>query len=195
MPQTIGRSYPKSKYLQVGHDHTHVGDARSAHLGPGPERPERSVQSCHGQGQRLSGRTAAAGSDAGSAVVDFVLVGALLTLLFMSIIQLALVLHVRNTLIDAAASGARYGTLADRTPADGAERTADLIRVALNDSLAEDVSYAETTHGGVRMLQITVRAPLPVVGLLGPSGGLEVTGHGVWGYDTSVGGDISESGR
>lgn len=127
--------------------------------------------------------------------MDFVLVGALLTLLFMSIIQLALVLHVRNTLIDAAASGARYGTLADRTPADGAQRTADLIRVALNDSLAEDVSYAETTHGGVRTLQITVRAPLPVVGLLGPSGGLEVTGHGVWGYDTSVGGDMSENGR
>ncbi|MDK1359505.1 pilus assembly protein [Arthrobacter sp. zg-Y1219] len=122
-------------------------------------------------------------------MVDFVMVGALLTLLFMSIIQLALVLHVRNTLIDAAASGARYGTLADRTPADGADRTADLIRLALNDSLAEDVSFSETTHGGVRMLQVTVRAPLPVVGFLGPRGGLEVTGHGVWGYDTAGAGD------
>ncbi len=108
------------------------------------------------------------------------MVGALLTLLFMSIIQLALILHVRNTLIDAAASGARYGTLADRTPADGAQRTGELIRVALNDSWAEDVTYGETTVGGVRMLQVTVRAPLPVIGFLGPGGGLEVTGHGVW---------------
>lgn len=125
---------------------------------------------------------------AGSAVVDFVMVGALLTLLFMSIIQLALVLHIRNTLIDAAASGARYGTLADRTPADGAERTAELIRIALNDSLAEDVVFEETTLDGVRMLKITVRAPLPVIGLLGPSGGLEVTGHGYLADDAAAGG-------
>lgn len=116
------------------------------------------------------------------------MVGALLTLLFMSIVQLALVLHVRNTLIDAAASGARYGTLADRTPADGAERTADLIRMALNDSLAEDVTFEETMVGGVRMLQVTVRAPLPVIGFLGPSDGLEVTGHGLWGQEAAAAG-------
>ena len=116
------------------------------------------------------------------------MVGALLTLLFISIVQLALVLHVRNTLIDAAASGARYGTLADRTPADGAERTAELIRLALNDSLAEDVSFQETTSDGVRMLQITVRAPLPVIGFIGPSNGMEVTGHGFWSQDAAAAG-------
>ena len=126
--------------------------------------------------------------DTGSAVVDFIMVGALVTLLFMSIVQLALVLHVRNTLIDAAASGARYGTLADRTPADGVQRTAELIRLALNDSLAEDVTFTETTVSGVRMLQITVRAPLPVIGFLGPSDGLEVTGHGIWGQDAAAAG-------
>lgn len=116
------------------------------------------------------------------------MVGALLTLLFISIVQLALVFHVRNTLTDAAASGARYGTLADRTPADGAERTGELIRVALTDSLAGDVSYAETTSGGVRMLEITVRAPLPVIGFIGPSNGLEVRGHAFWGQDTPANG-------
>src|SRR5215207_3315744 len=66
----------------------------------------------------------------GSAVVDFVLVGSLLTLFFLAIIQLTLVLHVRNTLIDAAASGARYGTLADRGAADAQERTRSLIQTA-----------------------------------------------------------------
>ena len=55
-----------------------------------------------------------AAREQGSAVVDFVLVGGLLTMFFLAIIQLTLILHVRNTLIDAAASGARYGTLADR---------------------------------------------------------------------------------
>ena len=113
----------------------------------------------------------------GAAVVDFVLVGGLLTLFFMAIIQLTLVLHVRNTLIDAAASGARYGTLADRSAADARDRTAQLISVALSPDFASDVSTGEATHQGVPALEVTVRAPLPVIGLIGPRGILEVKGH------------------
>ncbi|WP_307038086.1 TadE family protein [Arthrobacter sp. B3I4] len=109
--------------------------------------------------------------------MDFVLVGALLTLFFLGIIQLALVLHVRNTLVDAAASGARYGTLADRNAADARERTAQLIGVALTSEFARDVSTAETTYAGIRTLEVTVRAPLPVIGLIGPREMLEVKGH------------------
>lgn len=109
--------------------------------------------------------------------MDFVLVGALLTLFFLAIIQLALVVHVRNTLIDAAASGARYGTLADRSPGDARARTAQLIGLALNPGFAADVSSSESTYEGIRTLKMTVRAPLPVIGLLGPGSLLEVTGH------------------
>ncbi len=114
----------------------------------------------------------------GSAVVDFVLVGSLLTFLFLAIIQLTLVLHVRNTLIDAASSGARYGTLADRTPADGRQRTAELIGTALNPDYARDISTSEAEVQGIRTLEVTVRAPLPVAGLFGvPVSVLEVKGH------------------
>jgi Flp pilus assembly protein TadG len=113
----------------------------------------------------------------GSAVVDFVLVGGLLTLFFLAIVQLTLVLHVRNTLIDAAASGARYGTLADRGAEDAKVRTAQLIGVALNQEFASDVTTAEATYEGVRTLEVTVRAPLPVIGLIGPRAALEVKGH------------------
>ena len=119
----------------------------------------------------------AACGEHGSAVVDFVLVGALLTLFFLAIVQLALVLHVRNTLIDAAASGARYGTLADRSAADARERTAQLIGVALTPEFARDVGTMETSYAGIRTLEVTVRAPLPVIGLIGPGGLLEVKGH------------------
>lgn len=119
----------------------------------------------------------AAGGERGSAVVDFVLVGTLLTLFFLAIIQLALVLHVRNTLIDAAASGARYGTLADRSAGDARDRTTQLIGVALTPEFARDVSTAETSYSGIRTLEVTVRAPLPVIGLIGPRGMLEVKGH------------------
>ena len=113
----------------------------------------------------------------GSAVVDFVLVGALLTMLFLAIIQLALVLHVRNTLIDAAASGARYGTLADRSAADARDRTGVLISTALNGDFAKDVTTSEVAYQGIRSLEVTVRAPLPVIGLIGPREALEVKGH------------------
>ncbi|MDR6988945.1 Flp pilus assembly protein TadG [Paenarthrobacter nitroguajacolicus] len=113
----------------------------------------------------------------GSAVVDFVLVGALLTLFFMAIVQLTLVLHVRNTLIDAAASGAGYGALADRTAADARARTAELIRTSLNSEFSGDIVSADVIVDGIPTLEVTVKAPLPVVGLIGPSGLLEVKGH------------------
>lgn len=113
----------------------------------------------------------------GSAVVDFVLVGALLTLFCMSIIQLMLVLHVRNTLTDAAASGARYGALADRTSSDAEGRTAELISTALNAGFAQNITTNEVVIDGVRTLEVSVRAPMPVLGLVGPDGTMEVRGH------------------
>jgi len=122
-------------------------------------------------------RDATSPRERGSAVVDFVLVGGLLTMFFLAIIQLTLVLHVRNTLIDAAASGARYGTLADRNAADARDRTSELIGMALNADFAKDVTTSEVTYQGIRALEVTVRAPLPVIGLIGPREALEVRGH------------------
>lgn len=126
---------------------------------------------------RLPGDGLGRAGQRGSAVVDFVLVGGLLTLFFLAVVQLTLVLHVRNTLIDAAASGARYGTLADRGSADARDRTAELIGVALNRDFATDVTTSEATYQGIRTLEVTVRAPLPVIGLIGPRSVLEVKGH------------------
>lgn len=120
---------------------------------------------------------AARAAEQGSAVVDFVLVGGLLTMFFLAILQLTLVLHVRNTLIDAAASGARYGTLADRNANDAEERTRGLISMALNPGFAEQVSTREVQFQGMRTLEVTVRSPMPVIGLIGPRDMLEVKGH------------------
>lgn len=116
-------------------------------------------------------------SDAGSAVVDFVLVGALTTMLFLAVVQLTLALHVRATLVDCAAEGARYGALRDRTPADGAERARDLIEMSLASSYADDVSASVVDVGGMAVVRVEVSAPLPVIGLLGPSGRLTVDGN------------------
>ena len=117
------------------------------------------------------------GDDRGSAVAEFVMVGALLTVLTLSVLQLGLALHIRNTVQDAAAEGARYGALADNTPADGVQRTTQLIELAIGDDYAQNV----TAHGGSWMghpaVTITVRTRLPLVGLVGIDGVLEVSGH------------------
>lgn len=115
--------------------------------------------------------------DRGSAVVDFVLVSALLVTLFLGIGQLALALHVRNTLIAAASEGARYGADADRTPGDGADRTRELIRESLSAGFADDVSATYDEVAGVPVVTVEVRARLPLFGWLGPSRGLVVRGH------------------
>ncbi|HZI95996.1 MAG TPA: TadE family protein [Actinomycetales bacterium] len=117
-------------------------------------------------------------SDGGAAVVDFVLVGALLTLVFLGVVQLGVVLHVRNTLVDCASEGARYGAFADRTPADGARRTAELIAASLSPAYAGEITARHADVDGLRTVEVTVSAPLPVIGLFGPGRGLTVRGHG-----------------
>ena len=101
----------------------------------------------------------------------------LLTVLVLAVVQLALALHVRNTVLDAAAEGARFAALAGSSPAAGVERTRDLIGAAISPSYASDVHATSTSVGGVPAIAVTVRTALPVLGLLGPPRGLEVTGN------------------
>lgn len=125
---------------------------------------------------RLSGVTRLSG-DAGSAVVEFVLVGALLTLLTLSVIQLGLAMLVRNTVLDAASEGARFGSLADNSPEDGIQRTRDLITTAIGSTYAKNVSVAIGTYRGHPADIVTVVTPLPLIGLIGLSHSMEVKGH------------------
>jgi Flp pilus assembly pilin Flp len=126
-----------------------------------------------------AGRRRPAVEEHGSAVVDFALIGGLLTVIFMAVIQLTLVLHVRNTLIDAASAGARYGTLADRSPGDARHRTDALISTALGEGFDREISVGLSGAGGGSRVEVAVRAPLPLIGLIGPAGALEVKGHAI----------------
>lgn len=119
----------------------------------------------------------ALGDDTGDANVEFVLVGALLTVLTLTIVQLGLALFIRNTALDAAAEGARFAALADNNLSDGVERTRDLITTALGTGYAGDIRAAYADHLGATAAVVTVRAPLPLIGLIGIEGGLAVTGH------------------
>jgi hypothetical protein len=124
----------------------------------------------------LRGRPALA-DDRGSAVAEFPMVGALLTVLTLSVLQLGLALHIRNTVQDAAAEGARYGALADNTPADGVQRTIALIDLAIGPDYAQHVAARTGSWMGHPAVTISVSTRLPLVGLIGIDGAMEVSGH------------------
>jgi len=113
----------------------------------------------------------------GSVVAEFVMVVSLLTVLTLAVIQLALALHVRNTVLDAAAEGARFASLADSGLMQGAERTRDLITIAVGPAYARDVTARYGAHDGFPTVQVRVVTPLPLLGLFGVNRGLEVEGN------------------
>jgi Flp pilus assembly protein TadG len=115
----------------------------------------------------------------GSAIVDFVIVTVVLVPLFLGILQLALVLHVRNTLTSAASEGARYAATSDRGPADGAAKTREQIRGALAASYADDVVAQPIDLGGAPGVEVVVRAEVPALGLAGMAVEIEVRGTAV----------------
>lgn len=106
------------------------------------------------------------------------MVAALLLFVVLAVLQIAIALYVRNTLIASASEGARFGARADAAPGDGVARTGTLITSALNPSFATDISArTTTTPGGVRVVVVTVVAPLPFFGPLGPGDGFNVQGR------------------
>ncbi len=117
--------------------------------------------------------------DRGAAVVDFVLVSLVLIPLVLAIVQLALVLHVRNTLTAAATEGARYAATIDRSPAEGAARTKAQISGAIAARFASAVTARQTMVNGVPEVEVSVNARVPALGLWGPAVHLKVSGHAV----------------
>ena len=115
----------------------------------------------------------------GAAVVDFVLVLVILVPVFLGILQLALVLLVRNTLAAAASEGARYAATLDRGPADGVARTRAQIDGALAARYAQDVHAQAVLVQGAPGVEVVVVAVVPALGIGGPGVELRVTGHAV----------------
>lgn len=115
----------------------------------------------------------------GSAVVDLVLVLLVLVPLVLGVLQVALVLYVRNTLASAASEGARYAAVLGHTDADGVARTRAQLSGAVSDKYAEDIDASPTSIDGAPAVQVTVRARVPALGLGGPAVTLTVTGHAV----------------
>ena len=117
--------------------------------------------------------------EAGSAVVDFALVSALVVAVCVALLQLALGLHVRNVLTDAAGEGARRAALVGGTEAEARQRVQTLSEAALRRGYVDTISVARVPSGDLSIVEVTVTAPFPVLGLFGPAGTLTVKGHAV----------------
>lgn len=119
------------------------------------------------------------GNERGSAVAEFVMITTLLVLIAMTLVQLALVLHVRNTLIDAASNGAHYGALANRSAGDAEGRTRTLITESLHGGFASDIAVSTTNIGENQLVSVSVNTRVPLIGLLPNGWELHVEGEAV----------------
>ncbi|MFC4244970.1 TadE/TadG family type IV pilus assembly protein [Gryllotalpicola reticulitermitis] len=114
----------------------------------------------------------------GSAIAEFVMVAGLLVMLLLAVVQFTVVLLVRNTVQDAAAQGARVAAFADASLDDGVRRTRQLIAASLGPSYAGQITARYSAkEAGDRTVEVRVDSPLPVIGLIGFSGALAVSGH------------------
>ncbi|HET9020579.1 MAG TPA: TadE/TadG family type IV pilus assembly protein [Ornithinibacter sp.] len=113
----------------------------------------------------------------GAATADFAMVSVLVVVVFLAVLQIGLALHTRNLLISCASEGARMGARADAVPGQGVARTQALISASLSARYARSVTSRETGVGGVRVVEVRVVAPIPVLGLLGPDDRLDVVGR------------------
>lgn len=98
---------------------------------------------------------------------------------FLGILQVSLVLFVRNTVAAAASEGARYAATADRGPDDGAARTRAQLTGVVSGRFAQDVSVQRVLVDGAPAIAVTVRASVPALGLGGPTVDLVVVGRAI----------------
>ena len=117
----------------------------------------------------MTGRLTGTHKDRGSAVVDFALVGGLLTLLFAAVLQLGIALYVHKVLVSCAGEGARTRPARIGTPGCGGASSTRGPDAHLR-RYAHDVTADEEMVGGVRAVVVRVRAPLPLFGLFGRPG-------------------------
>jgi Flp pilus assembly protein TadG len=105
---------------------------------------------------RLSGSE----NDTGAAVVDFVLVGTLLLFLFLGIVQVGLILHMRNVVTANAAEAARYAANLNVDPTAGGAKAHDLTAHELSHSVADAMACNSRLDGDRITVECDGQLPL-----------------------------------
>lgn len=113
----------------------------------------------------------------GSAPAEFVLVSILLTALTLAVLQLGLAMYVRGVVRDAAVEAAFHAALADTSAAEAEARAREIVTRALGGDIVDIAHITRGSLDGVDTVSVTLRATLPLVGLLGLPQGTEATAH------------------
>ena len=100
----------------------------------------------------------------------------LLLVVVLAVVQVGLAVFVRATLASAAAEGARVAAVSGGDAGAGTRRTRAALDASLAEGVVESVATTSTTRAGMKVVDVEVRARLPLVGMLGPSV-LVVHGH------------------
>ncbi len=100
--------------------------------------------------------------DAGAAVVEFVLVGALLIFVAFGVIQVGLVLHARNVLAADAAEGARHAASLSVPASAGGRFAEELARTSVPGAAPDLSCRSHRTAGraGLLLAEVTCIADL-----------------------------------
>lgn len=103
-------------------------------------------------------------SDSGSIVAESAMIIALITMLCATIMQLGVIIHTRNTMIDAASAGARLAALADRDLIDGQDRATTLLTSSIPN--AESARVTINRSASDEMISVTIDHQLPLLGFM-----------------------------
>lgn len=109
-----------------------------------------------------------ASGESGAAIVDFVLVSVLVLALFLVVLQVGIVLHVRNVLVSSAQEGARHAANADVDLAEGRSVALQSVASALSTQIADSAAHSPPAAlvpltGGLTAVEVTLDASVPLV--------------------------------
>ncbi|MGQ4507536.1 TadE/TadG family type IV pilus assembly protein [Dermabacteraceae bacterium P13128] len=112
--------------------------------------------------------------ETGAAVVEYPLVAILVSFVALFVMQLCLVVHTHNCLLDAASQGARFAAQVGNSPEDGANRAEEIVRARLPSALTARAEASEDQQGRVR---VTLYGSVPLIAVFGPPETLVVHGN------------------
>jgi ACT domain-containing protein len=99
-------------------------------------------------------------------------------LIAVAVLQLALALHVRSVMVQAASEGARLAAMAGADPRAGAQRTERILAGSIAGTAVRTTTVRVDRSGPVPVAAVDVTTDLPLIGLLGPVP-MTVTGRAV----------------
>ena len=100
------------------------------------------------------------GQEDGAAVVDFVLVGTLLLFLFLGVVQVGLILHMRNVVTANAAEAARYAANLQVDPSAAGAKAHELTAQALSSRVADAMTCSGRLSGHLVVVECEGQLPL-----------------------------------